>query len=97
MTSFEGDTGPYLQYALVRRTSPTRNAQEPRAFAATAAGADRSRDARGATGCTRGRVFAGPRAGHVPRCCADGSAHTRAEWGGHGRVPARACDLERVG
>ena len=40
-------------------TSLTRGAQEPRAFVATAAGADRSRDARGATGCARDRVFVG--------------------------------------
>jgi len=95
MTSFEGDTGPYLQYAHVRLTSLTRDAQEPRAFAATAAEADRSRDAHGATGRARDRVFAG----HVPGCCADGAAHARAERGGrtHGRVPACACDLERVG
>jgi len=93
MTSFGGDTDPYLQSAHIRLTALTRDAQEPRAFAATAARADRSRDARGATGRARDRVFAG----HAPGCCADGAAHARAERGGHVRVPARACDLERVG
>ena len=65
--------------------------QEPRAFAATAAGVDCSRDARGVTSSARDRVFA------VPGRCADGAAHARAKRGGHVRVPARACDLERVG
>jgi hypothetical protein len=90
MTSFEGDTGPYLQYAHVRLTSLTRKNPEllplpPPEQIAIETLAEQA--------AARDRVFVG----HVPGRCADGAADARAEWGGHVRVPAGACDLESVG
>jgi len=86
--------GRYRSIPTIRaRAADLAHAEEPRPTAAAAAGADRGGDAGGAARGAGDRVSAG----HVPGRGADGAANARAERGGHVRVSARACDLERVG
>ena len=84
--------GPYLQYAHV--STDLADAQEPRVLLLLPPPEQIAAETLAEQPVAREIAFF---VGHVLGRCPDGVVHARAERGGHVGVPARACDLERVG